>query len=205
MAEMHDSFPDRDNGPVEPSEWQVMLGGYKLARDGYLSSARKLWLFPTPEKAVQTYEGFEDLVEMLESISIYYVHKEDDDVSIKERAQLIAGLGRMCDEDLVEGLNDIGEFMELDTIFGEDQENIFFVAEDDMDIETLESGVEDYLEFITDKFEQDFDTFCKQPHFRKMHKINILKNAIFEVAKIGTAVTIGIMLSEKIRSKNQSS
>ncbi|MEK7621049.1 MAG: hypothetical protein AAB395_01720 [Patescibacteria group bacterium] len=200
MAEVNNKFPDRDDGPVDTSEWEVLLREYRLARDAYISSTRRLWLLPTPIKANQAYETNEELADIFESIAMHIICSDDGEITLEERVQLVASLGRMCDEDTVDGLNNIIGYDKLETIFGVDSEEVYFVPEE-ASPEEIESGAEDYVEFIREKLENDLEEFFSMPHFKKMRTINTLRSLTYDVAKIGSAVTIGILLAEKLRDR----
>lgn len=203
MTEMH-SFPDRDDDEIEPSEWEMMLTQYRIAKDIYLDKMETFWVLGTPEKGADAYKAKNELKEMLESIAVSIIHR-DEELPIEKRLYVIAGIGRMCDEDTVTGLNEIIGVDILEPLYNpEGQIDLKINDGDSIDEYNIESATENYLGIIAEKLERDFDKVIESPHFNRMLRLNSLKKTIFEVAKIGTAVAIGIVLSDKIHQKNQS-
>jgi hypothetical protein len=195
-------LPDRDDDEIEPSEWEMMLTQYRIAKDIYLDKMKTFWVLGTPEKGAAAYRAKEELEEMLESIAVSIIHR-DEELTTEKKLYVIAGIGRMCDIDTVTGLNEIIGVDILEPLYDpEGQIDLKINEGDSIDEDNIESATENYLGIIAEKLERDFDKVIESPHFDRMLRLNNLKKAIFEIAKIGSAVTLGILLSEKIRDRN---
>lgn len=197
MISNEDSPYEGDSESVEGPEWEIVLEGYRASRDTFLYHTRKFWQLPTAEKYYLADEARSNLMSTLQHMVTNALFDQEE-LDMESKLQLVGGIGRMCDEDMVSGLNSIAGTQEFDRLFG-DADHIKFVTSDDAEQDELESGIMNYLNVVVMKLEHDFDVFCELPHFDKIDKLRQIGRHTLDVAKIGGGVALGLALYDKLR------
>lgn len=182
---------DREDNP-EPSELELQIAQYEVLKNVFLHRAEKLWRVPTKNRRYLAEQARDRLVTSYGELMLS-IPRDDEYSNHEDTFKTILGMMRMCDADIVNGLNDIAgsEILlkaDLEPEIPEDPEQMsVFVHQLTL---ALQGGVY-----------RDFGVFCDDSHFQRIDIMKKTGKHILDVGKIAGGVTLGIAASNKLRKR----